>query len=177
MNTIQITRALKQDPTTSKTFCGVFPSDKLPQTIEKYPCGIVANTDPNDKPGEHWIAMFISFEQKGSSKKGSFFDPLGKSPEFYGTSFTNFLDKHCDAWGFNSRKLQSDMVSCLWRILFVLFISKVTGTYSLNKIVHVFNNNTLIIDAMVSQFVKNHFKVIDNRLYVNHNQISKKRIL
>ena len=94
MNTIQITRALKQDPMTSKTFCGVFPSDKLPQRNEKYPCGIVANTDPSEKTGEHWIAMFISFEQKESLKKGSFFDPLGKSPEFYGTSFTNFLNEH-----------------------------------------------------------------------------------
>ena len=176
MNTIQITRALKQDPMTSKTFYGVFPSDKLPQTIEKYPCGIVANTDPSDKPGEHWIAMFISIEQKGSLKKGSFFDSLGKLPEFYGTSFTNFLNKHCNEWGFNSRKLQSDWSAvCGEYCLFYLY--QRSRGHSLNKIVRVFNNNTLINDAMVSQFVKNHFKVIDNRLHVNHNQISKKRIL
>ena len=37
MNTVQITRALRHDPFTSKKFCGVFPSDKLPQAIEKYP--------------------------------------------------------------------------------------------------------------------------------------------
>ena len=149
MNTIQITRALKQAPMTSKTFCGVFSSDKLPQTIEKYPCGIVANTDPSDKPGKHWIAMFISFEQIN-------FDPLGKSPEFYGTSFTNFLDKHCDAWGFNSRKLQSDWSAvCGEYCLFYLY--QRSRGHSLNKIVPVFNNNTLINDVMVSQFVKNHF--------------------
>ena len=45
MNTAQITHALEQDPVTSKKFCGVFPSDKLPRTIDRYPCGFVANTD------------------------------------------------------------------------------------------------------------------------------------
>ena len=128
MNTIQITRALKQDPMTSKTFCGVFPSDKLPQTIKTYPCGIVANTDPSEKPDEHWIAIFISFEQKGSFEKGILFYPLGKSPQFYGNSFTNFLDEQCDAWEFNNRKLQSDWSDVSGEYCLFLFISKVTGT-------------------------------------------------
>ena len=51
MNTVQIAYALEQDPKTTKMFCGVFPSDKLPQTIDKYPCGLVANTDPSMRPG------------------------------------------------------------------------------------------------------------------------------
>ena len=51
MNTAQITHALEQDPVTSKKFCGVFPSDKLPQTIDRYPCGFVANTDLSSEPG------------------------------------------------------------------------------------------------------------------------------
>ena len=36
MNTAQIAHAPEQDPKTSKKFCGVFPSDELPQTIDKY---------------------------------------------------------------------------------------------------------------------------------------------
>ena len=38
MNTAQIAYALEHDSKTSKKFCGVFPSDKLPQTIDKYQC-------------------------------------------------------------------------------------------------------------------------------------------
>ena len=34
MNTSQINYALKEDPVTSKKFCGVFPSDKLPKTLK-----------------------------------------------------------------------------------------------------------------------------------------------
>ena len=87
MNTIQITHALEQDPITSKKFCGVFPSDKLPRTIDKYPCGFVANTDPSSEPRSHWISIYISAE-----RKGSFFDSYGMPAEFYGTSFVDFLN-------------------------------------------------------------------------------------
>jgi hypothetical protein len=65
MNTFQIKHALEQDPVTRKIFCGVFPSDKLPQTIEKYPCGFVANTDPSSKPGTHWVAFYLPSEGEG----------------------------------------------------------------------------------------------------------------
>ena len=64
MNTIQIVHALEQDPITSNKFCGVFPCDKLPETIDKYPCGFVANTDPSGKPGTHWVAFYFPSEQK-----------------------------------------------------------------------------------------------------------------
>ena len=59
MNTVQITRALRHDPITSKKFCGLFPSDKLPQAIEKYPCGFVANTDPSSEPGTHCMGVLL----------------------------------------------------------------------------------------------------------------------
>jgi hypothetical protein len=78
MNTYQITRALEHDPVTNKQFCGVFPSDKLPQTIEKYPCGFVANTDPSNEPGTHWIAFYFPSEERGE-----FFDSYGHAPEYY----------------------------------------------------------------------------------------------
>ncbi len=78
MNTAQIAHALEQDPVMSKTFCGMFPSNKLPQTIIKYPCEFVANTDPSDKPGTQWVAFYIPTEEKGE-----FFDSYGQPPSFY----------------------------------------------------------------------------------------------
>ena len=64
MNTGQIAYALEQDPKTSKKFCGVFPSDKLPQTIDKYPCGIVVNTDPSTKPGSIGLVSISRLPRK-----------------------------------------------------------------------------------------------------------------
>ena len=85
MNTAQITHALEQDPVTSKKFCGVFPSDKLPRTIDRYPCGFVANTDPSSGPGTHWVPL-----------KGELFDSYGHAPECYRKSFGDFLKSR--AW-------------------------------------------------------------------------------
>ena len=34
---------------------GEFPSDKLP-IVDTYPSAMIANTDPHDEPGMHWIA-------------------------------------------------------------------------------------------------------------------------
>ena len=94
MNTAQIAYALGHDPKTSKKFCGVFPSDKLSRTIERYPC---------TKPGTHWIGIFLT-----SPQNGEWFDSYGKPPEFYGPVFMEFMNKHCDEWEWNDRKLQSD---------------------------------------------------------------------
>ena len=80
MNTIQIASALEQDPKTSKMFCGVFPSNKLSQTIDKYPCGLVANTDPSARPGVHWVSILMT-----SRQNAEWFDSYGKPPEFYGS--------------------------------------------------------------------------------------------
>ena len=40
-------------------FMGVFSSDTLPTNIKKRPAIIVANTDPSDRGGEHWICIYV----------------------------------------------------------------------------------------------------------------------
>jgi hypothetical protein len=68
----QIAQALNSDPNVSKYFSGVFARDKLPK-IDQYPNALVANTDPSDKKGEHWVAFH--FDHSG---KGEYFDSYGK---------------------------------------------------------------------------------------------------
>jgi hypothetical protein len=77
MNTVQIANTLKLDPITSKKFCGVFPSDLLPDSIERYPCGFVANTDPITDLERTELRFFKS------EHKGEFFDSYGNAPDYY----------------------------------------------------------------------------------------------
>ena len=168
MNTYQITRALEHDPVTSKQFCGIFPSDKLPQAIEKYPCGFVANTDPSSGPGTHWIAFYFPSEEKGE-----FFDSYGHAPEYYRKSFGNFLGTR--TWNFNRRKLQSAWSDVCGQYC-IFYLSHRARGFSLNRIVHLFNSNTISNDTKVSIFVKRHFKIVPKRFNVN-NQFSKKMLL
>ena len=175
MNTAQITHALEEDPITKKTFCGVFPSDKLPQTIDKYPCGFVANTDPSSKPGTHWISIWIG----PSNARGDHNKILGEYFDSYGTDvplvFRNYLEKHTDKWKYNKRKLQS-IWSDVCGDYCIFYLSHRARGYSMNKIVQLFDDNTMLNDAKVSHFVKTHFRVSANHPNVNLMQFSKKLV-
>jgi len=63
---------------------GVFARDELPDLRRvKRPSALIINSDPKDKPGQHWLAIFCP-------KKGplELFDSFGLPPEYYS------LDSH-----------------------------------------------------------------------------------
>jgi hypothetical protein len=57
---------------------GAFAADTIPRRVPSYPCCFVANTDPQDQPGKHWVACFIP-----SRNKLEFFDSYGMPAETY----------------------------------------------------------------------------------------------
>lgn len=58
---------------------GVFARDELPDLRRvKRPSSLILNSDPKDKPGQHWLAIFCP--RKGPLE---FFDSFGFPPEFY----------------------------------------------------------------------------------------------
>jgi hypothetical protein len=62
---------------------------RLPAKIRK-PKGFILNTDPSNKPGTHWIAMFLA-----TDGKGEFWDSYREAIGFYSQAFTRFLEEHC----------------------------------------------------------------------------------
>jgi len=72
MNTLQIEHFLSKHSKTKSIFKGVFPLDRLPKTILKYPALIIANTDTSDQPGTHWI---------DSRRSAEFFDSYSLYPQ------------------------------------------------------------------------------------------------
>lgn len=168
MNTTQILTALKNDPVTANKFCGVFPSDQLPEHIETFPCGIVANTDPSGEPGTHWITFYLS-----SRHKAEFFDSFGKPPEYYHKSFKHFLDDY--DLNFNNRKLQSIWTDVCGQYC-MFYLSHRARGHSMSKIVNMFSNNTMSNDSKVFKFVSKHFKISPTLFHVEHHQSSKKAV-
>lgn len=77
MDTRMVNEVIAMDRITARKFTGVFVPNELPKKIEKFPCGIIANTDPNYKPGEHWIAFYLP-----SPNRGEFFDSYGNPQVF-----------------------------------------------------------------------------------------------
>ena len=148
MDTLQIKRALEHNPFTKNTFCGVFPADELP-IIDTFPCGLVANTDPSNKPGTHWLAFYFP-----SSQKGEFFDSYGYPPKHYGEFFESYK---ISEW--NNHRLQSSWSEvCGQYCIFYLYHS--SRGYSMNKIVNLFSSNADLNDCNVACYVKKHFNVV-----------------
>jgi hypothetical protein len=93
-------------------FHGVFASDNLPNVSSLHrPLVLVANLDPKSRPGSHWICMY--FNNDGG---GEYFDSLGAEPK---DSFKLYMNKHCDAWTYNNKQLQSTISKfcghyCIW---------------------------------------------------------------
>ena len=80
----------------SAKFLGVFPADKIPLPLTKWPAGFVANTDPEGEPGQHWVAMY----QKSPFAQLEYFDSYGYDPSFYDFNLPDSLT-------FSDRQLQS----------------------------------------------------------------------
>lgn len=75
MNTLEIWNALSSNVHTKKYFKGVFSLDRIPNVIKNKPALLVVNTDKSNKPGSHWIAIYLSL--KG---KAEYFDSYGIKP-------------------------------------------------------------------------------------------------
>jgi hypothetical protein len=79
MNTFEIECVLKRLLLYKNVnFCGVFAADEVPKKFSKYPLCFVINTDPANKPGEHWVACFAV-----SSSSLEFFDSFGLPTSAY----------------------------------------------------------------------------------------------
>jgi len=72
MNSLQINSLLSE----FKCFIGTYPLDLLPEKqLKQRPCALIVNTDKSTKPGEHWVAIFLS--DNGSAE---YFDSFGLMP-------------------------------------------------------------------------------------------------
>jgi hypothetical protein len=73
MNTIEITDLLQRQ--SKNCFNGVYACDKIPKNLTQNGA-LVCNTDPSNKPGRHWIVLFIG------DNYIEFFDSLGNGPGY-----------------------------------------------------------------------------------------------
>ena len=61
----------------------MFARDKIPDLANHHrPFALVVNTDPHDKPGQHWLAIFAS-----TLGPYELFDSFGMPPSFYHLDF------------------------------------------------------------------------------------------
>ena len=96
MNTLEIDHVLKTHQSTRNVFKGVYARNRLPRKLN-VPSALIAigNTDPDDRPGTHWVALYID-----ANSRGEYYDPTGRPP--FLRAYVNFMNKHCTSWTYNT---------------------------------------------------------------------------
>lgn len=142
MDTNQIERAVTRDPCAEAIFHGVYARDQLPNTVQ-YPCAMVLNTDPANKPGEHWVAMY--FDEEGH---GEYFDSYGIPPP---PCFTRYIQRHSMQWSWNRRSLQDVWTSACGHfcVYYVIYRSRDIPMNDITQHLHSIEHN----DQYVMEYV------------------------
>ena len=127
-------------------YLGTFPCDRLPR-VTKYPAALILNTDASNKPGEHWVAVYID-----SKKTGIYFDPYGFEPLL--VEFKKFMDDNClNGWTYSTKIVQSIKSINCGRYCYMFIILRAMG-YTLNHIHGLFDDNPDINDLIVNKYYK-----------------------
>ena len=145
MNELTIKRILESDVRTRDSFRGVYSRNELPNAAPTTSL-CVCNTDPNHKPGENWVTIYIV-----NNRREEYFDSFGMSPLF--KEFVTFLDNNTKSWTHNKRVVQ-DMYSsaCGYHCIFYA-MHRCVG-FDVGSIANMFANDTVFNDAIVGEFVR-----------------------
>ena len=133
MDTIELINILSKDKFSRKLFCGVLPIDELKNFIFRKPCSLIINTDKSNKPGEHWIALFIT--ENGYLE---YFDSYGIRP--YKKEIYHFIKKHKLKLIYNKKKIQNSLSTNCGKFC-LLYLLLRTRRLRMNKILKFFVNN------------------------------------
>ena len=123
--TFELWQAALQDPILAPVMQGVVPRDKLP-IVNKYPLGLIADTDPHNQPGTHWVAMYFI-----SRWESEFFDSYGFPPDTYGMD--RYIER--DVTRYNNKPFQGLLQTLVeTTVYFIYFIEHATLIWTLLKL-------------------------------------------
>ena len=168
MDTREIGDILKRDRFTKHYFRGVFACDQLSKQYMPRPSVLVINTDPADKPGQHWVAIYITRDGVGE-----YFDSYGKAPSVPQIEY--FLRKNAKYVIYNKRQIQGTFSTVCGQYVIFFLLHRCRGL-SMDKIINFFSLDTMDNDLNVNDFFKKHFPRIKTEVYDEHfilNQLSR----
>ena len=148
MDTLYLKHIVTSDPKLNKIFLGVFPSDRLPITIESYPAALIANVDTHDKSGSHWVAFYFN-----KSRQGEFFDSYGRHPARCSPLFETFLKKFSVTWTYNKKSLQSFWSTVCGQYCLYYLLRRARRN-SMASIISTFNHNRTQNDKKVHASIR-----------------------
>ena len=158
MNTLELDRLLTSDPLIQSFHQGVFASDQLKDLKPPPVPGLyVCNNDPSHKPGQHWVAMFLSYNLN-KEVTGEYFCSYGKRPL---PPFERFLQTFCVTWDENTQRLQDNLSSVCGHYV-VYYAYHRTRMRTFKDILNDFSTRDFSRnDYFVKCFIDQHFKAVE----------------
>lgn len=164
MDTQEIGSILKRDRYTRHAFRGVFASDALPHHVTQRPSAFVVNTDPAEKPGQHWIAIYLRGD--GAAE---YFDSYGLPPQL--PEFKLFLKKNASDIRVNHQRLQGPFSAVCGQYSIFFLLHRCRGL-TIDAILRMFSPSDVNSnDVNVNNFIRKHFPrmntfVFDDQLFL-----------
>lgn len=152
MNTLELEHIIRQDSLLNNVFLGVFARDTLIQPIMTRPSALIVNTDPLERPGQHWVAMY--FDAHGLC---NYFDSYGIVPPVE-PIFDEYMKKNSVSQTYNNTFLQSlDTAVCGMYCIYFLF--HICRGETMKQIVSRFSTQNHNNDAHVCRFLNRVFNI------------------
>lgn len=148
MDTRQITAILKGCKVASGLFKGVYALDFVNSC--RGPGIYVCNTQPSSMPGEHWIVLCVT-----NDNKAEYFDSFGSPPTK--KEFKRFLANTAD-WSYNEDAIQHPLSTVCGHYC-VLYAINFAKNRSISDFTSMFGDNTLENDRVVHEYVSSTFNI------------------
>ena len=133
--------AAARDARTRSRVRDVVPKDGLPTMIDSFPFAFVCNTHDCDKPGQHWIALYVD-----ADRHGAYFCSYGLPP-LHG-AFRVFLNEHCSEWTHTAKRLQSPLSNVCGQYCIVYLLLR-CNSIPMNAFVNTFGSDLVANDCRV----------------------------
>jgi len=145
MNTIEINRIIKNNPLLNKYYCGIYPSDLLPDNPSK-PCCFIVNTDPSHLPGKHWVVIYLS-----ENSVIEYFDSFGRPPII--NNIQTFINKYGKKLINNKKQIQNN-TSNTCGMFCILFIAFKTSGLNMSDFISLFSVDTNYNELLLRKLYK-----------------------
>ena len=128
LSNVQLDYLANSHPLLGKVYSGALPCDKLPRSqYREDKQAFIVNTDPHDKPGTHWIALWTDGEE--CELFDSFALPLRAYTD--STPLVQWLERHYLRIEANARSVQAvTSQTCGYYALFYLMHKSMGGSMS-----------------------------------------------
>ena len=150
LNNLQLDHLASMHPKLSRVFYGAVPCDRLPKTLPEGRTAYIVNTDPQDRPGKHWIALWTY------DNVCEIMDSYGLSLRVYGTTYhlEEWLGRHFKYQMHSGKSLQSIFSQSCGDYALMFLIDQVEGR-SMNDFLNRLKKNDFVAnDHKVGQMLK-----------------------